>query len=81
MWSDALRHLGPLRAGDGSRSGGSVKMRPALSFCVFRIDNIGKVGFIAETETSQSAADQLNLLHFQTDQSKRAFDRAALRND
>ena len=36
---------------------------------------------MAETETSQSATDQLNLLHFQTDQSKRAFDRAALRND
>jgi len=28
MWLDVLRPFGPLRAGDGSRSCGRVKMRP-----------------------------------------------------
>jgi len=31
MWWDAHRHLGPLRAGDGSRSGGCVQDAPSQS--------------------------------------------------
>jgi len=73
------------RSASRGRSGGSVEDAPRTTprqvFASSGIDNIGKVDFMAETETSQSATDQLNLLHFQTDQSKRAFDRAALRND